>query len=406
MEKNAEPSSSLSQRPDHGRQGLRSRSDDNRTNDPSRAPGRLRHRLIRIALVLLLAWLVLFVGRRWDEWARPSPPTIRGVLPGEFERCAAILLTPTANQGPLQSAVFAEMAAQASRFVDVYVLVSDEHHRKAVAERFQQADVAVGRVHFLNVRCASPWVRDFGPLVVDSFEGGFEFLSFHPTASVAEPSLPQRVAAALGLSAVTVPLVLDGGNMLSNGAGLCVSSTALQAANPKKSREEIASLVRKYLGGDQLILLEPLAGESTKHVDMFCAFTAPDTIVVAACDPAVDPHNAAILDRNAEQLRHLRTRCGPLKIERIPLPPSQKKYQWATYTNVVFANGVLLVPSYAGVDPAIEQRVLATYRRLLPTWKVQSIDSTQLLRGMGSLHCAAMNLYGTGRPKVVAPSAP
>ncbi len=413
MEKNAEHASpALHTSPTSGRPGSGDWGDSHAADGQSRTSDHVRRRLIRIVLVVLIACLLLLAGRAWNEWARPTPPPIRGVLPGEFETCEAILLAPQAKLGPSQLAVFAEVAAHASQFLDVYVLVRHEQHRQAVADQFQQAGGAASRLRFLPLPFANAWVRDFGPVVVKSFDGGFDMLDFRTTLNITEASperqldddVPQRVAAALGLKAVSVPLVLDGGNLLSNGAGLCISTHELQSANPGKSYEEIAALVREYLGGDQLILLEPLAGERTKHVDMFCTFTAPDTVVIAECNPAADPQNAAILDRNAEQLAQVRTHCGPLKVVRIPLPPPPERNQWATYTNVIYANGLLLVPSYAGVDAAIEQQVLATYRRLLPTWKVQSIDATTLLRGLGSLHCAAMNLHGTGKSPGAAPN--
>ena len=47
----------------------------------------------------------------------------------------------------------------------------------------------------------------------------------------------------------------------------------------------------------------------------------------------------------------------------MPVPDGQN---WFTYTNVVYANEVLLVPHYDTVDRAIEEEALAVYRRLLP----------------------------------------
>ena len=78
----------------HGR-GRGAWGDGDAADGQSRASSRIRRRLIhliRIVLVVLLAWLALLAGRAWNKWASPTPPPIRGVLPGEFETCEAILL--------------------------------------------------------------------------------------------------------------------------------------------------------------------------------------------------------------------------------------------------------------------------------------------------------------------------
>ena len=112
----------------------------------------------------------------------------------------------------------------------------------------------------------------------------------------------------------------------------------------------MTELIKKQFGATDLIYLEPLAGEATGHVDMFATFTAPDTVVIGECSQREDPVNAAILDRNAQRLAGVRTACGPLNVVRIPVSKTNTlpfeddpdAYVWHTYTNVVYANQVLL----------------------------------------------------------------
>jgi hypothetical protein len=126
---------------------------------------------------------------------------------------------------------------------------------------------------------------------------------------------------------------------------------------------------------------------------MFLTFVAPDRVVVAQCDPAADAENARILDRTAEALSHVRTRTGPMQVYRVPMPPA-KDGVWRSYTNVIFANGVLMVPTYSGVDPAVQARALAVYRKLLPGWKVVGINADAPASQGGSLHCVSLNVPG------------
>ena len=135
----------------------------------------------------------------------------------------------------------------------------------------------------------------------------------------------------------------------------------------------------------------PLEGESTGHVDMFCAFLKMDLAVVGRYDPAEDPENAARLDQIAEDLAGLNTRTGPLRIERLPMPDHRDGF-WRTYTNVVFANDVLLVPIYPAYCPDLDEEALAIFRRLLPDRRVVGIDASELIKMNGALRCITMNV--------------
>ena len=48
-------------------------------------------------------------------------------------------------------------------------------------------------------------------------------------------------------------------------------------------------------------------------------------------------------------------------VKRIPMPPKWGD-DWRSYTNVIFANGTLLMPSFSDVDPALEQKVMEIYQ--------------------------------------------
>jgi agmatine deiminase len=57
----------------------------------------------------------------------------------------------------------------------------------------------------------------------------------------------------------------------------------------------------------------------------------------------------------------------------------------ATYLNFLFVNGALLVPTFR--DRGSERVALATLRRLLPRRRVIGIDCSELIWGLGAIHC-------------------
>ena len=124
---------------------------------------------------------------------------------------------------------------------------------------------------------------------------------------------------------------------------------------------------------------------------MFTTFLAPDHMLVARLDPRVDPSNAQILDENARFLQTVKVDGKPMRVDRIDIPPRQDKY-WSPYTNVIFANDLVLIPTYQDDSPALVSRAIQTYRRLLPGKKVDTIDMTSMKKLEGALHCLSINV--------------
>ena len=201
-----------------------------------------------------------------------------------------------------------------------------------------------------------------------------------------------------------VSWTLQGGNLLSNGQGLAITSTRLFEDNyirfPQPTpgmnveyerRKIVVEGFKQDCNIDRMVFLHPLSPESTKHVDMFATFLAPDLIVVAAVDPRRDPANARTLDQNAALLKTVTVDGQPMRVERIQIPPRQDKY-WSPYTNVILGNELLLMPVYDSDPPALVSAAMATYRRLLPGYHVDTINLTSMQKLEGALHCMSINV--------------
>ena len=157
------------------------------------------------------------------------------------------------------------------------------------------------------------------------------------------------------------------------------------------SFEEICRLLKQHLNLDSLTHLEPLAGEPLGHIDMFVTVAAPNVVVVGQYDPAVDATNARILDENVSSLSKLTTQQGSMQVVRIPMP-SHADGRWRTYTNVIYANGVLLVPQYPDFCPDLDAQAIEIFKKVLPGWKVVGVDSSKLITKNGALHCVSLNI--------------
>jgi agmatine deiminase len=325
-------------------------------------------------------------------------------VPGEFEPQEALLVTPglLAKDHP---EVFVSLVRAVHRRVTLVGVVASRDEQLAVGKLLNAQRLPATAVQLVHVPHNTMWIRDYGPIFVrlgDEMRMAID--ADYPEAGRGDDDLlPHAMADFFRVELHRAPLVFEGGNFLSNGLGLCiVTSSCLERnfADPDAERL-VHDVFRECFGAEQTVLLEPLFGEATGHVDMFAAFTSVNTVVIGQCDPAADAENAELLNRNAAMLAGLPTPAGPLRVVRIPLPVSEDGC-WRSFTNVVFANGVLLVPTYKNVDRRLQVRAMRTYRSLLPGWKIVGIDSSDIINNGGALHCVTANVP-KGKSVVAAP---
>ena len=327
---------------------------------------------------------------------------VHGSLPGEFERQDALLLAWLDEEWCKETLV--KMIVEIHTQAQIVVLVEDELVEEEAKEALHTARVAPDRVRFCQVPTRTLWVRDYGPMVIDTGDETYQCVAprrafeFHDLR-LEDDHVSLALSRVFEMPVLPVPLLLEGGEVLSNGAGLCLVSARLLQRNCQFGYREshVTDAIQRLFGASQVVYLEPLDDEPTGHVDWFAAFTSSDTLVLGDYR-GMDPVNASLLDQHAKRLAGVATANGPLKVVRIPMPPRGEQYFGGTYTNVVFANGVLLVPSYREAPPELEREAFEVFRRLLPGWRVVGIECPEFIARRGALHCAAANLYRVRRP--------
>jgi len=350
-------------------------------------------------------------GHRPASAVEPPPPSTGTrllPLPGEFERQAALMIGTTQLIYTAPQ-VYVDIVSAVHRHVCVISLVSGQAEIAEAKRLLTQARVSPAAVRFIGIRLNSAWARDYGPLFSRRADGSvvvldLEYSGRRETGERAtDAQVARKFARLVGARWLPMPLGIPGGNLLSNGDGLYVSTVA--AAMPSRSRTKTPQTasagsgkaqarldaLTARLGGQQWLALEPLRDEPSQDIDMFLTFVARDVAVVGRLDPAREPANAAILDRAAARLAAVRTSRGPMKVHRIPMPPPRNG-SWRSYNNVVFANGVLLMPKFSDDDPTLRHTALALYAQLLPGWQIVGIRSDKLEQVDGYLHCLTRNV--------------
>lgn len=378
----------------------------------------MKRTTVSLLLLVTLTSALLTAARAGDVPTLPRPPSAlaagpataapptttapaRPCLIAEFESQAALVLAAAETDEATLDVILRVAVAAAARSV-VLVLASNDDEEQILLDHLAKPAPCRSRrhpIHVVQVPHDTHWTRDYGPITLLDSERNpvmldFEYAGVGTTTAddrAQDELVPFFLADLLDTPCVRVPLLVDGGNLLTNGAGVGATTSALLEENREFGRKDAATVrqLQGVLGLRELVILEPLEEEPTRHVDMFVTFTGRRDVVVARVDPRRDPINAARLDENARVLANVRTAHGPLRVIRIPMPRMSDGL-WRSYTNVIYLNGAVLVPSYRDVAPAVEREVHAAYRRLLPGWEVVPVDCTALITGGGALRCISM----------------
>ena len=301
--------------------------------------------------------------------------------------------------------VYAEIVRHLSAVEKVRILVQNS---EAQAEAFQvlgKAHAHLSAVEFFPMPTDRSWTRDFCPIFVTNsnrqpvmlnwkFKGWAKYPNWEHDDAVTE-----SLAILLRSRCVTPEwngcrIVLEGGSIDVNGAGTILTTeecllSQVQARNPGLNRCDLEQIFHRYLGaGKTLWLRNGIAGDDTHgHVDDLARFTDPHTVVIASEGDASEV-NYEPLKENLELLKEMTDQSHrPLRIETLPMPDPvyfEGQRLPASYANFYIANEIVLVPTFNDVKDRIALNKLS---ELFPSRNVVGIAATDLVLGLGTLHC-------------------
>lgn len=308
--------------------------------------------------------------------------------------------------------VFAQMAAALAHFESLRILIHDPSMHEEVFALLRATPgpfgdpVRLDRIELLPIPTNDSWIRDHGPIFVN--RGGGSPIDTAPGQIALDwlfnswgekygpydldDAVPRRLGERYAFPVVEPGVVLEGGSIDANGAGTLMTTESCLLnpnRNPKLTRAEIEEFLQVYLGASQILWLgEGIAGDDTDgHVDDLARFTAADTIVTVVEEDPADANYAALRD-NLARLRAMSDVNGrPFRIEALPMPPAlyyDGTRLPASYANFYIANGGIIMPTFG--CPA-DQVAATTLGRLFPGRRVACIPSTDLVWGLGAIHC-------------------
>jgi agmatine deiminase len=324
-------------------------------------------------------------------------------LPGEWEPHRATWLAWPHNRetwpGVLERlpSTWAEIARQLRLDEEVRILVRDGAEAVEVASR---RDLGGGLpLSVVEVPTDDAWVRDFGPLFAERPDGSpvatcWRFNAWgekYPPWDL-DAAAGRLISRAAGLPAVELDMVLEGGAVDANGRGMLLAAEGSLLDRNRRDRQAVEEELERHLGASHVIWLSgAIAGDDTDgHVDTVARFVSERTVVAAVEENPADANYRPLRD-NLERLRSSADRDGArLEVVELPMPDPVTRDGArlpASYANFYIANAAVLVPVYRSPRDA---EALGILRELFPEREVAGIDCTDLVVGLGSIHCMTL----------------
>jgi agmatine deiminase len=332
-------------------------------------------------------------------------------MPAEWEPHAATWIAwphnPDDWPGKFQPIpwVYCEIVRHLSAVEDVHILVNDAAAQSRATNMLRRQGANLARLHFHRWRTDRVWLRDSGPIFLKDNAGGIALTNWRFNAWAKYPNwhhddrIPAHIAKLYKKMPSFEPAIKASA---SSSKAAASTSTARACCSPPRSacsptsssatpasRAQLEKAFRDYLGIEQTIWLNRgCAGDDTHgHVDDIARFVAPNT-VLAAVEPNPADENHLPLAENLDRLHAARNLSGkPLTIRTLPMPAPvvfEGQRLPASYANFYIANSLVLVPTFNDPNDRIALNTLA---ECFPTCTVTGIHCTDLIWGLGALHC-------------------
>lgn len=278
---------------------------------------------------------------------------------------------------------------------------------ESLSQRMIQLGVSADKLRIFPVESNDTWVRDYGPVTVETDRGlcllDYQFNAWgdkHPCQlDNALTSVLFELGAYPGAAHCKSGLVLEGGSIETDGMGTLLTTAQCLLnpnRNPSLDRVEIEQQLCKDLGVKKINWLHhgALQGDDTdSHIDTLARLCPNNVIAYQACDDETDSHFQE-LQLMASELQNMTSADGS-SYRLIPLPWPAAKYDKtgqrlpATYANFLVFNHLVIVPTYRDMQ---DGEALAQLAKAFPGYQIEGLDCLPVIQQHGSLHCITMQL--------------
>ena len=346
----------------------------------------------------------------------PNPPPTPVRTMAEWEELQAIQITWSTSQF---YPILRSIVDYAQEECLVYIICSDSN---SVKSYLQAGSVPLVNLRFLITPFNSIWCRDYGPWIV--YTNKIDTLRiidwiYNRPARPQDNVTPVFIANYMGVpihQTINSPndLVNTGGNFFVDGHGNAFATKLILSENGPgnpygvsvKTEAQINSIMNAYMGINRYVKFDVLPYDGIHHIDMHMKMLNDETMLVGQYPAGVA--DGPQIELNLQYLLNNFLTCygRPYKVVRIPMPPGAggqypPSGDYRTYTNSVFVNKTIIVPTY---EYRYDTTALRIYREALPGYNVVGIDCNVIIPSLGAIHCISKEI-GVNEPVFISHAA-
>lgn len=332
-----------------------------------------------------------------------TPPVSPVRASAEWEEIDALMITWTNY-----TSVLKEIVRHAQAEARVVIVCADSN---AVKTYLSTNSVPLTNVEFLLAPYNSIWCRDYGQWNIYTHDVDslalVDWIYNRPRPK--DDTLPSSVARYEDLpiyqtTAAPDDLVHTGGNFMTDGFGTGFSSNLVLNENPGHTAAEVDSILSRFMGIDRYIKMSTLPFDGIHHIDMHMKLLDEETLLVGEYPQGVA--DGPQIEANLQYvLANFNSVYGtPYKVVRIPMPPDaagrypSNNGDYRTYTNAVFVNKAILVPSY---QERYDTTALRIWQEAMPGYDIRMINCNSIITALGAIHCITKEV-ATDDPLLIA----
>lgn len=306
----------------------------------------------------------------------PPPVPVRNVA--EFEPMEGVLIAYPLG---IPVSLIRDMAED----VMVTTIVDNAAKEDQARNLYSSAGVNMANCNFLYAPHDSIWTRDYGPwFVTDGSEqvGIINFTYNRPRPD--DNNIPAEMATFLDIGLYEMDLIHAGGNYMSDGWGIAVSTDLIWDENPTKTSQQINQIMSDYLGINTYhVTIDPPA-DYVRHVDCWGKFLDVDKMLIAEV-PSSDSRYSDYEAVTTYFSNQTSSYGNNYQISRVYTPDDQP------YTNSLILNKRVFVPIMNSPDDAA---AIATYQTAMPGYEIIGVSGDWL--STDALHCRVIGIADRG----------
>ncbi len=324
----------------------------------------------------------------------PAQPSTKIRLIAQWERLEAVLMSWCLFYPPLWS-LHAEMVRAIIPVAQVHLIVPSEWWARAVWAYLTQRGYLGDTTHavkFIIIPTDDVWIRDYGPMLGydhtgmrGGIKGTYNHLPYYPQGR--DNAMPFAWSQHTQTPLHPTHLSIEGGNLLTDGAGTLFTTQKTLTANPQfADRDELEMYLHRVLEYDKLIMTPRMKIERTGHIDLLIKLLDEKTVMIATPSSKWD---TARLDEVMRIFKSETNAKGDAyHIIELPTPPLF--FNWLvypirrSYTNALTVNGRILVPIYQSKSDEIAIR---RYEEHAKGYEIIPLDCATMINGGGAIHC-------------------